>query len=113
MNNSARREFADEEGVELPEEQVDDSEKVTGPDHPGVVLVEGWPILIMGGVGGVPDERTPGLWFWHPDAEDHEFTSDALHAPGAVLLDHLLDQGSGFRGGRGAAASVAGPEPAK
>ena len=51
MNNSARREFDDEEGVDLPEEQVDNWEKVTGPDHLGVILEEGWPILTMGGVG--------------------------------------------------------------
>jgi len=51
MNNSARREFDDEEGVDLPEEQVEHWEKVTGPDHLGVILEEGWPILTMGGVG--------------------------------------------------------------
>ena len=41
MNNLARTEFDDEERVGLPEEQVDDWEKVTGPDDLGVVLEEG------------------------------------------------------------------------
>jgi len=41
MNNPARREFDDKEGVDLPEEQVDDWEKVTRPDHLGVILEEG------------------------------------------------------------------------
>jgi hypothetical protein len=41
MNDSPRTEFNDEESVDLPEEQVDDWEKVTGPDHLGVVLEEG------------------------------------------------------------------------
>jgi hypothetical protein len=41
MNNSARTEFDDEEGEDLPEEQVDDWEKVTGPDQLGVILEEG------------------------------------------------------------------------
>jgi len=41
MNSSARHEFDDEEGIDLPEEQVDDREKVTRPDHLGVVLEEG------------------------------------------------------------------------
>ena len=36
MNNSARTEFYNEEGVNLPEEQVDNWEKVTGPDQLGV-----------------------------------------------------------------------------
>jgi hypothetical protein len=40
MNNSPRTEFYNEEGVDLPEEQVDDWEKVTGPDHLGVILEE-------------------------------------------------------------------------
>ncbi|MCX6026218.1 MAG: hypothetical protein NTY23_08185 [Chloroflexi bacterium] len=41
MNNLARREFDDEEGVDLPEEQVEHWEKVTGPYHLGVILEEG------------------------------------------------------------------------
>ena len=41
VNNSARTEFYNEEGANLAEEQVDDWEKVTGPDHLGVVLEEG------------------------------------------------------------------------
>jgi hypothetical protein len=40
MNNPARREFDDKEGVDLPEEQVDDWEKVTGPHQLGVILEE-------------------------------------------------------------------------
>ena len=51
VNNSARREFDDEEGVDLPEEQVDNWEKVTGPDQLGVIPEEGWSFLTMGGVG--------------------------------------------------------------
>ena len=41
MSNSPRTEFYNEEGVNLPEEQVDDREKVTGPDQLGVILEEG------------------------------------------------------------------------
>jgi hypothetical protein len=41
MNDSPRREFDDEEGIDLPEEQVDDLEKVTGPHHLGVIPEEG------------------------------------------------------------------------
>ena len=41
MNNSARREFDDEESINLPEEQVNHREKVTGPDDLGVILEEG------------------------------------------------------------------------
>jgi hypothetical protein len=40
MNNSPRTEFDDEEGIDLPEEQVDDWEKVTGPDDLGVIPEE-------------------------------------------------------------------------
>jgi hypothetical protein len=40
VNNLARREVDDKEGIDLPEEQVDDWEKVTGPDHLGVILEE-------------------------------------------------------------------------
>jgi hypothetical protein len=40
MNNSARTEFYNEEGVDLPEEQVDDQEKLTGPHQLGVILEE-------------------------------------------------------------------------
>jgi len=32
-----------------------------------------------------------------PDAEFHEFTTDSLHAPEAILPGHLLDQGDRFR----------------
>jgi|APFre7841882724_1041349.scaffolds.fasta_scaffold00972_10 hypothetical protein len=41
MNNSSRTEFDDEEGVDLPEEQVDKREEATGPDDLGVILQEG------------------------------------------------------------------------
>jgi len=41
MNNSTRRGFDDEESVDLPEEEVDNWEKVTGPDQLGVILEEG------------------------------------------------------------------------
>jgi hypothetical protein len=41
MNDSPRTEFYNGEGANLPEEQVDDWEKVTGPDQLGVVLEEG------------------------------------------------------------------------
>jgi len=40
MNNSQRTEFYNEEGVDLPEEQVDDWEKVTCPHHLGVIPEE-------------------------------------------------------------------------
>ena len=85
MNNSARREFDDEEGVDLPEEQGENREKVTGPDHLGVILEEGWPILTMGGVGACQadvllDRRPCDL-----DAEFHDFATDALRAPEAIL----------------------------
>ena len=59
MNNSPRTEFDDEEGVELPEEQVDDWQKVTGPNQLGVILEEGWPILTMGGVGACQADACP------------------------------------------------------
>jgi hypothetical protein len=60
MNNSARTEFYNEEGVCLPEEQVDDREKVTRPDHLGVILEESWPILTMGGVRACQADACPG-----------------------------------------------------
>jgi hypothetical protein len=41
MNNSPRLEFEGEVSVDLPEEQVDDWEKVAGPDQLGVNLEEG------------------------------------------------------------------------
>jgi hypothetical protein len=40
MNNSPRTQFYNEEGIDLPEEQVDDGEKVTRPDDLGVILEE-------------------------------------------------------------------------
>ncbi len=40
MDNSPRTELDDEEGIDLPEEQVDDWEKVTGPDDLGVIAEE-------------------------------------------------------------------------
>ena len=40
MNNSPRTEFDNEEGKDLPEEQVDDWEKVTCPHQLGVILEE-------------------------------------------------------------------------
>ena len=111
MNNSARREFDDEEGVDLPEEQVDNWEKVTGPDQLGVIPEEGWSFLTMGGVGACQadvllDRRPCGL-----DAEFHEFATDALRAPEAILPGHLLDQSDGFAGYPGAPTPVAGLEP--
>jgi len=45
------------------------------------------------------------------DSEFHEFTTDALHAPEAVLPGHLLDQRDGFGGDPGAPTPVAGLEP--
>ena len=47
----------------------------------------------------------------NPDTEFHEFATDALHAPEAVLPGHLLDQGDGFRGYPGAPTPIAGLEP--
>jgi len=41
MNDSAQREIDDEESVNLPKEQVNHREKVTGPDDLGVILKEG------------------------------------------------------------------------
>jgi len=111
MNNSSRTEFDDEEGVELPEEQVDDLEKVTGPDDLGVILEESWPILTMGGVGACQADELLDCRSRDPYAEFHEFTTDALHAPEAVLPVHLLDQSDGFRGDPGAPTPVAGLEP--
>jgi len=40
INNSSRTEFYNEEGVDLPEEQVDNWLKVTCPDMLGVILEE-------------------------------------------------------------------------
>jgi hypothetical protein len=40
VNNSPRTEVDNEEGIDLPEEQVDDREKVTCPDLLGVILEE-------------------------------------------------------------------------
>ena len=51
MDNSPGTEFDDEESVDLPEEQVNDWEEVTGPDQLGVILEGSWPILTMGGAG--------------------------------------------------------------
>ena len=102
MNNSARTEFDDEEGANLPEEKVDDREKVTRPDHLGVILEECRPILTMGGVGACQadvllDRRPSDL-----NSEFHEFAMNALDAPEAILPGHLLDQGDGFAGYPGA-----------
>ena len=102
MNDSPRTEFDDEEGVDLSEEQVEYWEKVTGPHQLGVVLEEGWPILTMGGVGACQAYVLLGCGLGNPDAEFHEFTTDALRAPEAVLPGHLLDQSDGFRGYPGA-----------
>jgi hypothetical protein len=41
MKDSPRSEFDDEEGANLPKEQVDHREKVTGPDDLGVILGKG------------------------------------------------------------------------
>ena len=41
MKHSPRAKLDDEEGVDLPEEEVDDWEEVTSPDQLGVVLDEG------------------------------------------------------------------------
>jgi len=60
VNNSPRSEFDDEEGVYLPEEQVDNWEKVTCPDDLGVILEESWPILTMGGAGACQADACPG-----------------------------------------------------
>ena len=107
-DNSARCEFDDEGGVELPEEQVDDLEKVTRPYHLGVILGESWPILTMGGAGACQadvllDRRPCDL-----DAESQKLTTDALHAPQAILPGHLLAHGDGFAGYPGAPIPVAG-----
>ena len=59
VNHSPRTEFNNEEGVNLPEEQVDDWEKVTGPDQRGVILEEGWPILTVGGVRACQADACP------------------------------------------------------
>ncbi|MGA2112845.1 MAG: hypothetical protein ABSG98_11970 [Anaerolineales bacterium] len=40
MNNSPRTAFDDEEGLDLPEGQLDECEKVTGPDDLGVIPEE-------------------------------------------------------------------------
>jgi len=45
------------------------------------------------------------------NSEFHEFTTDALHAPEAVLSGHLLDQGDGFVRYPRAPTPVAGLEP--
>ena len=111
VNNSARREFDDEEGVDLPEEQVDSWEKVTGPDHLGVILEESWPILTMGGAGACQADVLLDCGLGEPDAEFHEFTTDALHAPETFLPGNLLDQGDGLLGDSGAPTPVAGLEP--
>jgi hypothetical protein len=76
-----------------------------------VIPEESRPILTMGGVGArqadVLVDRRPG----DPDAELHEFTTDALHSPEAVLPGHLLDYGDGFRCRPGAPTPVVGLEP--
>ena len=46
-----------------------------------------------------------------PEAEVHEFTTDALHAPEAIRPGHLLDQSDGFQGDSGGPTPVAGLEP--
>jgi len=111
VNNSPRTEVDDEEGVDLPEEQVDDWEKVTCPDRLGVILDESWPILTVGGVGACQADVLVDGRPRDPDAEFHEFTTDALHAPEAVLPGHLLDQGDRFRCDPRAPTPVAGLEP--
>jgi hypothetical protein len=40
MNNSPRTELDDEECIDLAEEEINDWEKVTGPDDLGVIAEE-------------------------------------------------------------------------
>jgi hypothetical protein len=96
MNDSPRTEFNNEEGIDLPEEQVDNWEKVTGLDQLGVILEEGWPIMTIGGAGACQPDVLLDCCLSNPEAEFHEFATDALHAPEAVLPGHLLDQRDGF-----------------
>jgi hypothetical protein len=64
--------------------------------------------------GRTSGSSTPGLRPGQAsdvNSEFHEFATDALHAPEAVLPGHLLDQGDRFRCDPRAPTPVAGLEP--
>ena len=65
----------------------------------------------MGGAGACQADVLLDCVPGNPDAEFYEFTTDALHAPEAVLPGHLLDQGDGLAGNPGAPTPVAGLDP--
>jgi hypothetical protein len=45
MDHFARVQLDDEEGIERPEEEIGDGEKVAGPDLLGMSAQEGFPVL--------------------------------------------------------------------
>jgi hypothetical protein len=67
----------------------------------------------MGGVGACQADVLLNCRPCEVDAEFHEFATDAIHAPEAVLPGHLLDQSDGFRGDPGAPTPIAKLEPPK
>ena len=65
----------------------------------------------MGRMGAGQPDVLLDCCFSNPDAEFHEFTTDAFRTPDAVLPGHLLDQGDGFVRYPGAPTPMARLEP--
>ena len=80
------------------EPDIDDGQKITGPDVFSVILQEdgpglrgrfGWANLGDVGLNGV---------FGNRDTEFEEFAANAFSTPQSVFLCHLLDESDGLDG---------------
>ena len=86
----------DEEGVDLPEQEVVGLDEIAGPRSVGVVSQEGGPRLAAtAGASDGPHVLLDGA-LTDFDAQLEEFPADALGTPESAAAGHVANEFAGF-----------------
>jgi hypothetical protein len=96
MDDSSRCEVDDEEGIDLPEEDVVAVDEVASPGAFGVVLEEGRPCLSTS-PGADPSHVLLDGALADLDAELEQFPADTLSAPESTAAGHVANELYCFR----------------
>ncbi len=95
MDDSSRREVDDEEGIDLPEEDVVGLDEVAGPRTFGMVPQEGCPCLFAS-PGANPSHVLLDGALADLDAQFEEFPADALGTPESAAAGHVANEFNGL-----------------
>src|ERR1700687_3942487 len=100
-DHAARGKFDDEKDKESAKSEIDDRQKITGPNVVRMVMQEHSPRLIGFSRWLDPPQVTLDGALGNLDAQLEKFPTDAFRSPQWILLGPLLNQRDGLSGNLG------------